>query len=64
MGFWHGHAQRGRIRHWSSKPEVCEVDVQGRRVNVRDEGVLKLVGNALCQAMQQQHASARTPGTA
>lgn len=35
-----------------TNPEVCEVDVQGRHVIVRDEGVLKLVGNALCQAMQ------------
>jgi hypothetical protein len=36
-----------------TNPEVCEVDVQGRHVIVRDEGVLKLVGNALCQALQQ-----------
>ena len=40
-----------------TNPEVCEVDVQGRHVIVRDEGVLKLVGNVLCQAMQQP-----TPG--
>lgn len=45
-----------------TNPEVCEVDVQGRHVIVRDEGVLKLVGNALCQAMQQQYLSTPSPG--
>ncbi len=39
-----------------TNPEVCEVNVQGRRVIVRDEGALKLNGNAVCQALLQ-HAS-------
>lgn len=33
------------------EPVVCQVNRNGLRITVRDEGILKLVGNALCQAI-------------
>ncbi len=33
------------------EPVVCQVNKDGLRITVRDEGILKLVGNALCQAI-------------
>lgn len=35
------------------QPIVCEVDAQGRHYIVRDEGVFKLVGNGICQKLEQ-----------
>ena len=32
-----------------NEPIVCQVDKDGLRITVRDEGILKLVGNTLCQ---------------
>jgi hypothetical protein len=33
---------------------VCRYDVQGYTVTVRDQGMLKLLGNAACQSLQQR----------
>jgi len=33
------------------EPVICQVDRGGLRITVRDEGILKLVGNAMCQAI-------------
>lgn len=39
-----------------TNPVVCELNDQGRHVIVRDEGMLMLVGNSLCQWLEQQVA--------
>src|SRR5260221_7784882 len=42
-----------------TNPVVCELDRQGRHLIVRDEGVLKLVGSALCRALQESTSTAK-----
>ncbi len=44
-----------------TNPVICEVDDQGRHIIVRDEGALKLVGGALCSALEQQIQQQQTP---
>lgn len=39
-----------------TQPVVCEQNVSNLRLVVRDEGILKIVGNALCGAVQQAAA--------
>jgi hypothetical protein len=43
-----------------TNPVVCELDRQGRHLIVRDEGVFKIVGNALCQALRSPTATSQT----
>ncbi len=38
----------------TTAPVVCELDMQGRHIIVRDRGLLKLVGNLICQELYKQ----------
>jgi len=40
-----------------SQPVICEETVDGRRFIVRDDGLLKLVGNAICQQLHGHSAN-------
>ena len=40
-----------------TSPVVCELDIKGRHIIVRDEGALKLVGTQLCENLQRLPSS-------
>ena len=37
-----------------AQPQVCEYTIDGRNFIVRDEGMLKLVGNVLCSGLARR----------
>ena len=55
-----GGCPANRFYHYTgtpTNPEVCETDYHGRHIIVRDEGVLKIVGNQFCQSLMSPQST-------
>jgi len=56
---WLGQGRGYVMRSPPAQPVICEYTVSGYRITVRDQGVLKLVGNQACQQLAQLAAKGR-----
>lgn len=49
-----------RLTEPPQQPVICEIDYSGRHLIIRDEGMLKLVGNSLCAYFLQSSTGSQT----